>query len=70
MQLNEKLLQEMKSVVSMNSNYKAYRTILIEQKGRACVPYFGVLLRDMLCYEEAKPRIKSKFKDGTVGCAC
>jgi len=65
-QLDSKLLADLKHITAMDNNYKAYRTALFREKGRPCVPYFGVLLRDMLGYEEAKPKIKSKFEDGTV----
>jgi len=61
-----KTLDNLRDLTKMDGNYKAYRAALKKKKGRPCVPYFGVLLRDMLCYEEAQPKIKSKFKDGTV----
>jgi len=64
--LDERLLTDLKHITSMNGNYKVYRGSLARERGRPCVPYFGVLLRDMLCYEEAKPKIKSTFEDGTV----
>eukprot|EP00466_Bigelowiella_natans_P001432 jgi/Bigna1/139307/aug1.49_g14015 len=65
-QFDQKVLNELAAICAMTGNYKAYRAALKKQKGRPCVPYFGVLLRDMLCYEEAKPKIKTKFDDGTV----
>ncbi len=58
--------ETLKELVASNGNYKMYRGELTECRGRPCVPYFGVLLKDLFYYEEAKPKVKITFEDGTT----
>lgn len=61
-----RLFDALKGIVASDANYKTYRREIAKCRGRPCVPYFGVLLKDLFFYEEAKPKIKVTFQDGST----
>ena len=52
-------LEAMKAFINPSENFKAYRDTIKEShlKGKAYIPYFGVMTRDIFCLENANPKL-------------